>query len=92
MHTLRASLNHIFAVNPALTWTSAGAQEMSELLESSPLYLDQDPVPMLRAHRVQTKFLNTHNADQIMIFEGKESHCIQSSLKLFQGKSIYHEL
>lgn len=81
----------LIMINPVITWSSAGVGETSEIMETCPLYTYADPVPVTRPHRVQVKFLNQVGADQIMILTGKESHCLQSSLKLFRGITVYNE-
>ena len=78
-------------INPTITWTSAAVAETSLIMESCPLYTYADPVPMTRPHRVQVKFTNQWGSDQIIMMAGKESHCVQSSLKLFRGKTVYNE-
>lgn len=79
----------LIIINPVITWTSAS--ETSQIMETCPLYTYADPVPMTRPHRVQVKFVNQWGSDQIIMMAGKESHCIQSSIKLFRGKTVYND-
>lgn len=83
--------SEIVLINPTLTWTSASVGEQSEILETSPLYTYADPVPVTRPHRIQVKFLNQHGADQILMLAGKQSHCVQSSMRLFRGITVYND-
>lgn len=78
-------------LNPTITWTSAAVAETSQIMESCPLYTYADPVPVTRPHRVQIKFINQEGSDQIIMLAGKESHCVQSSIKLFRGRTVYND-
>lgn len=83
--------HELIMMNPVITWSSAGVGETSEIMETCPLYTYADPVSVVRPHRVQVRFLNQGGADQIIMLTGKESHCLQSSLKLFRGITVYNE-
>ena len=78
-----------FMMNPVIVWKS---QERSVIAESSPLFPKFPPTRVTRVHSIQLHYLDTAGNDHMEMLKGREAHCIQSCLALFDGKTVYHTM
>jgi peptide deformylase len=80
----RTQMMHL--INPVVIW---GSPERSEVWESSPLYLDVEPVAVQRAHTVKVKYLTVRGGEAVVKMESTDAHCVQSAARAFHGYTVY---
>ena len=78
-----------FMMNPVIGWKS---QERSVIMESSPLFPNFPPTRVTRVHSIQLHYIDAGGNDHTDMLKGREAHCIQSCLALFDGKTVYHNM